>query len=242
MLYAVFSDVHSNLEAFQAFLEDAKKEKIDRYFCAGDIVGYGADPHECIELTKKLKCPIVCGNHDWATTDRFDIEFFNKDAKEAVLWTRDILDDIDKNYLNNLELVYQNSELTMVHGLLEHPEDFDYIYDTIQAAKTMHAQQTPLCFIGHSHKAGIFYEDINGYINYTTAKELPVYKDNRYLVNVGSVGQPRDGDWRASYCIYDTDKGMIRIRRVEYDVKKAREKILKAGLPARFANRILTGH
>ena len=145
-------------------------------------------------------------------------------------------------HLNNLELVYRDSELTMVHGTLDYPQDFDYVLDTATAAKSMHIQQTPLCFVGHSHKAGIFYEDINGYINYTTVKELTMYKESRYLVNVGSIGQPRDRDWRSSYCIYETDRATIRIKRIEYDVKKASDKILKAGLPIRLADRILTGH
>ncbi|MFH1868567.1 MAG: metallophosphoesterase family protein [Candidatus Omnitrophota bacterium] len=241
MLYAIFSDVHSNLEAFEAFLENAKREGIEKYFCVGDIVGYGADPHACVELTKSLNCPVVCGNHDQAAAGKFDIEFFNKDAKESALWTRDALDDIDKNYLNDLKLVYRDSELTMAHGSLDHPEDFDYIYETAQAAETMRAQLTQVCFIGHTHKAGIFYEDINGYINYSTTKELPAHKDSRYLVNAGSIGQPRDGDWRSSYCIYDSDQATIRVKRTEYDAKKASDKILKAGLPRRFADRILIG-
>ena len=124
MLYAVFSDIHSNLEAYQAFLEDVKKQGIEKYFCVGDIVGYGADPHQCIEITKKLGCPIVCGNHDWAVAGKVNIEYFNRYAKEAVRWTREVLDDIDKNYLSNLKTVYQETELTLVHGTLDSPQDF----------------------------------------------------------------------------------------------------------------------
>lgn len=241
MLYAVFSDVHSNLEAFEAFLEDAKKERIERYFCAGDIVGYGADPHKCIELTKSLDCPVVCGNHDWGVTGRFDIERLSDNARNGVLWTRDALDDIDKDFLNNLKPVYQNSEFTMVHGALGYPQVFDYILNLADAAKTIHLQKTPLCFVGHTHAAGIFYEDVDGYINYTTAGDFSMRKGRRCLVNAGSVGQPRDGDWRSSYCIYDNERHIVRIKRVEYDVRAARDKILKAGLPSVLADRILIG-
>lgn len=241
MLYAIFADIHSNLEAYESFLKDAKEEGIQEYFCVGDIVGYGANPHECIELTKNLNCPSVCGNHDWACADKIDINYFNKYAKEAVIWTRDYLDDIDKNYLSNLKLTYQRSELTLVHSSLDYPQDFDYIFDTSKAAKTIELQPTPLCFVGHSHSAEIFFEGKGGYVQYTSIPEIRMQSGKKYLVNVGSIGQPRDGNWRSSYCIYDNEKDIIRLKRIEYDVRKARDKILKTGLPHYLADRILEG-
>jgi len=241
MRYAIFSDIHANLQAYEAFLEDAKKEGIEEYFCAGDIVGYGADPHECIEITKRLGLRLVCGNHDWATAGKFDVENLNQDARDAVVWTRDVLDDTDKDYLGSLALLYQNSEFTIVHSSLDCLQDFPYVLNTAQAEKTIHIQSTPLCFAGHSHVAGVFFEDKNGYIHRTIASELSIEKGRRYLINVGSIGQPRDGDWRSSYCIYDTEKKNIRVKRVEYDVKKARDKILKTDLPVHLAERILVG-
>ena len=241
MLYAIFADTHSNLEAYQAFIEDSEKEGIREYFCVGDIVGYGADPHQCIELTKQLNCQVVCGNHDWAAAEKLNIEYFNRYAREAALWTQERLDDIDKNYLASLTPVFQDRELTLVHGTLEYPEDFEYVTDVRIAARTIHAQLTPVCFIGHSHVAGVFYDSRSGRINYTTIPEITIQEGKRYLVNVGSIGQPRDGDWRASYCIYDTEKESLRIKRISYDVERAREKILKAGLPKHLADRILIG-
>lgn len=241
MLYAIFSDMHSNLEAYQAFLEDAKKEGIEKYFCVGDIVGYGADPRQCIKLTKELDCPVVCGNHDWATAQKIEIDYFNGNARKAVLWTQERLDGLDINYLGNLKLVYQNDELTLVHGTLEHPEEFGYVLDEAEAARTLHLQETPLCFIGHSHAAGIFYEDKDGSIRYSLHPEMEIAQDRRYLVNVGSIGQPRDGDWRGSYCIFDKERKTLRIKRLEYDLKKAQEKILKAGLPSFLAMRLARG-
>jgi diadenosine tetraphosphatase ApaH/serine/threonine PP2A family protein phosphatase len=151
------------------------------------------------------------------------------------------LSDADKSYLKKLEPVYQEREFTLVHGTLEHPEEFDYIIDEMQAARTIHLQITQACFVGHSHVAGIFFDDKKGYIHYTTAPQVNMLDGHHYLINVGSIGQPRDGDWRASYCLYDTDKNILQIKRVEYDVRKASDKILKAGLPSQLAIRILSG-
>lgn len=241
MRYAVFSDIHSNLEAYQAFLEDTKKEGINNYLCVGDIVGYGVDPHQCIELIKELKCPVVCGNHDWAAASKIGIEYFNYGAQKAILWTLEALDDIDKNYLTDLKLVYQESEFTLVHGSLDEPREFKYVLELAEAAGSIGLQKTPLCFIGHSHIAGIFYENKDGHIDYTVESKLKMDPAKRYLVNVGSVGQPRDGDWRSSYCIYDNEKKTLHIKRVEYDLKKAQEKILRAGLPEKLATRLARG-
>ncbi|NQT94921.1 MAG: metallophosphoesterase family protein [Candidatus Omnitrophica bacterium] len=241
MRYAIFADIHSNLEAYQAFLEDAKKEKIDRYFCVGDIVGYGADPRECIELTKSLNCPVVCGNHDWAVVNKLSTDYFNEYAKEAVIWTQERLDDIDKNYLNNLDCVYQDDELTLVHGSLKDPKEFDYVTDRKSAHIVLSMQDTRLCFIGHTHVPGMFYYTEEGDLDYRYAPRLNLKKEDHYLINVGSIGQPRDGDWRACYSIYDTEKYIIQLKRLEYDVKKASEKIEKAGLPKRLSDRILAG-
>lgn len=241
MRYAIFSDMHSNLEAYQAFLEDARKEGINGYLCVGDIVGYGANPRECIGLTRELGCPVVCGNHDWAAASKIIIEYFNYNAQKAILWTMEALDDVDKNYLANLNLVYQDEEFTLVHGSLDRPQEFGYVLDQEEAARSIHFQQTPLCFIGHSHTAEIFYENKGGYIDYTVKPKLKMEAGRKYLVNVGSVGQPRDGDWRSSYCIYDNEKKTLHIKRLEYDLKKAQEKILQADLPSRLAMRLAQG-
>jgi predicted phosphodiesterase len=219
MRYAIFSDMHGNLQAYTAFMEDARKENIDKYYCAGDIVGYGANPHECIELTKELRCPVVCGNHDWAVADKLDITYFVEYAKAAIVWTKDNLGDIDKNYLGNLGLVYQDNELTIVHGTLIHPEDFDYVWDETIAAKSMHILKTQLLFVGHTHSPGIFYEDYFGYVRYTTNPGLTINKSGRYLVDVGSIGQPRDRDRRSSYCIYDNENATLCIKRIGHDIR-----------------------
>lgn len=240
MKYAIFSDMHANLEAYEAVLDALAGEGISRFFCVGDIVGYGADPAPCIALTRKLDPVIVCGNHDWAAAGLFSTEYFNASAKEAVLWTASMLSGADKDYLGSLKLTHADEELTLVHGTLMHPAEFDYVFDLYTAYKMFESMTTKAAFIGHSHAPGIFYTSA-GSVEYTRMPEVEISADKRYLVNVGSVGQPRDGDWRASFCVWDKDRGVIEIRRIEYDVGKAKRKILDAGLPASLAERLSEG-
>lgn len=223
MRYAVFSDIHSNLEAFETVLEALKKERVDKHFCVGDIVGYAANPKECIKVIRDLNCPIVCGNHDWAVVDLIDYSYFNVYARAAVDWTKIQLDDSEKDYLKDLPLKYEDEEITLVHGSLERPEEFDYIFGEADASRTLDLCRTKICFVGHTHSPARFT------------------KGGKRLVNVGSVGQPRDNDPRAAYCIYDTDTGTVEIKRVKYDIRKTMNKILDAGLPEVLAYRLLEG-
>lgn len=223
MRYGIFSDIHSNLEAFEAVLEALKKESVDKYFCVGDIVGYAANPKECIKIMQELNCPIVCGNHDWAAVDWVDHTYFNPYAKAAVEWTKSQLNDSERNYLKDLPLIYEDEEITMVHGTLEKPEEFDYIFDEFSALRTLDLSRTKVCFIGHTHFPAEYS------------------KEAKRLINVGSVGQPRDGNPKAAYCIYDPDKNTIEIKRIEYDIKTTMNKILAAGLPNILAFRLVEG-
>ncbi len=240
MRYGIFGDVHSNLEAFEAVINAYKKENIDRYFCVGDIVGYGADPWECIKNFKALDVVSVCGNHDWATVGLFDIEYFNPVAKEAVEWTKDFLGEAEKLFLKSLNLIVKEKDFILVHGTLHKPEDFLYALDLSSARASFNLMDRPILFVGHSHSPVIFFEKDNN-IDYTFKDCLDIEEEARYIINVGSVGQPRDGDPRAAYCIYDTEERRIWIKRIEYDVEKAKEKILKAGLPEVLGYRLLEG-
>jgi len=241
MLSAIFSDIHSNLQAYQAFIKDCKKERIDKYYCVGDIVGYGANPKECIKITQELNCPVVCGNHDWAAADKMDTDYFNRYAKEAILWTQATIDDIAKNYLSRFPFVYEEEGLTLVHGSLDLPEEFNYILDFQSATNNLRLQKNKLCFIGHSHVPIVFLKNKNGYVNYTTDSNLKIEPDMFYLINVGSVGQPRDGNWRACYCIYDDEKKVLQYKRIEYNVKPAVKAIIDAGLPPYLGYRLERG-
>ncbi len=240
MRYGIFGDVHSNLEAFEEVIKAYKKERIDRYLCVGDIVGYGADPVGCIENLKILKADSVCGNHDWASVGLFDIEYFNPTAKRAIEWTKKFIDDTGKVFLRSLDLILKEGNIILAHGTLHRPEEFLYLLDLTDAQYSFDLMDRQILFIGHTHTPVIFFKK-NNTIDYTFKDCLDIEEETRYIINVGSVGQPRDGDPRAAYCVYDTEGKRVWIKRIEYDIEKAEEKILKAGLPAVLGYRLLEG-
>lgn len=241
MRCAIISDIHSNLEALDACLIFLSKESIDTYFCLGDIVGYGADPDECIQRIKSLSCKaIVVGNHDWASINLFNLDRFNFIARQAVLWSGERLTSSDKEYLKSLPLTYKDDLMSLVHGTLYHPEEFNYILDVYSAAKDFDLLKTHVAFIGHSHLAGVFFEE--GYqIKYSVEQKMILRPEVKYIVNAGSIGQPRDGNWRSCLVIFDTEEKSIEFKRIEYDIKLAQKKIIRAGLPERLAARLEEG-
>lgn len=240
MRWAVFSDIHSNLEALEAVLAALSKERIDRYFCLGDIVGYGADPAECIARIKALSPVTIAGNHDWACVNLFGDAYFNQVAKDALLWTKRRLTNEDKQFLKDLELVHRDKELTLVHGSLCNPKEFEYILDIYSAEKSFQLLQTKLCFIGHTHHPLVFIKNGESYV-YTFQSKIRIKRAEFYIVNTGSVGQPRDGNPDASYVIYDTESKELEIKRVAYNVSQAQDKIIQAGLPKMLAERLVWG-
>lgn len=243
MKYAIISDVHSNLEAFQTVIDEVKKEKVDKYLFVGDIVGYAANPCECIAELKKLECVAVAGNHDWGAVELSSIENFNSYAKEAIEWTMNQLSEKDKKFLKKLPLVKTIDDITLVHSTLLNPEKWEYIRSTFQAHKSIDIQETSLLFAGHSHVPITFLEpsQIKGPIRFAKEEKIQIQDGYKYFINVGSVGQPRDGNPNACYGIYDKKNQTVEIKRIEYDVKKAQEKILEAGLPPRLAERLESG-
>ncbi len=241
MRYGIFSDVHANLEALEAVLVAYKKEAIDEFIYGGDIVGYGANPKECITRVKAIAKVAVAGNHDWASVDLFPTTYFNPLAAQAVSWTRQNLDPADEQFLKSLQLIFKNADLTLVHGTLHNPEEFDYMMDGYAADQTFEILETDICFLGHSHLPGFFIQDKDKRISYQEKGTLAIEKDKQYIVNVGSVGQPRDHNPDAAYCIYDTDKKRVEIKRIKYDIETARKKIINAGLPEFLGDRLLSG-
>lgn len=241
MLYAIFSDIHSNLQAYEAIVEDFKKEKVDKYLCVGDIVGYGANPRECIQLTINLNCPAVCGNHDLAAVGKISTENFTQHAKEAIFWTQHNVTEIGQKYLAELPFTYNETNFTLVHGSLSFPEEFNYVLSARDAADSISLQKTQLCFIGHSHIPGIFFKDERDHVSFIKNQQLTIMPKVLYLINVGSIGQPRDGNWRACYIIYDDKKNLLCFKRIEYDVKTASKAIIDAGLPRHLADRLKKG-
>lgn len=240
MRYGIFGDVHSNLEAFKEIIEAYKKQDIDEYFCVGDIVGYGANPRECIEEIKRLKTRTTCGNHDWASVGVFSMDYFNPAARSAVKWTQEKLTQAEKEFLKNLELVIDEGNFSIVHGSLCRPGRFPYILDTGSAYRCFQRMEKELCFVGHSHMSAVFWLEEDK-IKYTFENFVKIKPGIKYIINVGSVGQPRDNNSKAAFCIFDTDKKTIEIKRVDYDTEGAKNKILKAGLPESLGYRLLKG-
>ncbi len=241
MRYGIFSDIHSNLEALDAVIEVYHKEDIDKYLCIGDVVGYAANPKECIAKVKMLAMITVAGNHDQASVGLSSTDYFNPLAKEAIFWTERNLDEQSRSFLAGLPLVYKNEDLTLVHGTLDEPCDFNYMTDGSIAFKTFELLETEICFVGHTHIAGVFIKSKHSHIRYQEDNNIDIKEENKYIINVGSVGQPRDGNPKAAYCIYDTDKKNVQIKRINYDIQSAREKIITERLPRFLGERLLMG-
>jgi predicted phosphodiesterase len=241
MRYCIFSDVHGNLEAFESMIDAISGERVDGNICLGDIVGYGADPSACIKALRFLNPKaLIAGNHEWGVLGLVAGDYFNKYAAEAVEWTKGALDAGELAYLKTFELMFEAGPLTLVHGSLEQPATFRYVHDREDAAMTMRISRTGLCFLGHSHRPAIWQMDGSGMV---CARGLKVFIEDgkKYIINAGSVGQPRDGDPRGSYVIYDEGKALVEIKRFSYDIRRAQEKILKASLPAWLASRLAEG-
>lgn len=241
MKYGIFSDIHSNLEALETVLSLFEKEGVTQTLCLGDLIGYGADPKACIARIRSLQGIVIAGNHDWACVDRIEMDYFNTYAREAILWTQKQLGEDEKNFLKNLKLSYQTELFTAVHGSLDFPDEFRYVFDAESATRTLELSQTPICFVGHSHLPMIFSLDQEGFIHASRSGKEKVEKGVKLLVNDGSVGQPRDGDPRAACVILDTVRQIVEIRRVPYDIQVTQQKILRAGLPRVLANRLSEG-
>ncbi len=239
MRFAIFGDIHANLEALKAVLADAEAHEVTHYVCLGDVVGYNANPRECLEIVRKLECPVVKGNHDEQASISKELEGFNPLAEEAINWTRNQLTEDDKQWLRDLKMVRQVRDFTIVHATLDTPHKWGYVFNQLDAAASFNYQHTQLCFYGHTHAPRAYIRD--GSVKSQLLDKLSIEQGKKYFINCGSVGQPRDGDWHASYVIYSPDKHLVQLRRLEYDIWTAQDKIVAAGLPQRLADRLALG-
>ena len=240
MRYAILSDIHANHDALDAVIGALKNDGIDRYVCLGDVVGYGAEPQRCIDTVRELCSDVVAGNHDFACVEKTNIEFFNAFAKEATLWTRKAVNKEGKKWLENLPLVMDvGDDFTIVHGTLYSPPLVDYIQTSFDAYLSLQVLQKKICFLGHSHVPISFF--MGEAITYSLEPVVKLEPEVKVLINVGSVGQPRDDNPQASYAVYDTEKETVEIRRQEYDVEAAVKKIQDAGLPEVLGERLKYG-
>jgi diadenosine tetraphosphatase ApaH/serine/threonine PP2A family protein phosphatase len=245
--YAVLSDVHGNLEALTAVLADAAAEGALGTLCLGDTVGYGADPVPCIELLGERATRIVAGNHEHGALGLVDLQWFNAAAREAALWTGEQLSADHEDYLSGLPLTSAVGEATCVHASPRRPEEWDYLVSAEDGYEAFGDFATRLCFVGHSHlpavwslgSSGPAYENLAGPACHD--RRIAFHDGRRYIVNVGSVGQPRDRDPRAAYVLWDEQERSVRLRRVAYDHRAAAAKILRAGLPRVLADRLAYG-
>jgi len=243
MKFGIISDIHSNSEALDCTLNNMGK--VDEFICLGDIVGYGADPNYCIKKIKDLNCRCIGGNHDFGVIGKLDINYFNDAARKAILWTSRKIEENNKIFLLNLNKKIQVIEnIFAVHGSPREPI-FEYILDKNSAYDIFKKYDFKIYFIGHSHLAGCFsFNKSNNQVNYTdfiNGGYIEILKNKRYIINCGSVGQPRDGNPDASYGIYDTEYKVVKIYRISYPIYLTQKKIINAGLPKILADRLSWG-
>jgi diadenosine tetraphosphatase ApaH/serine/threonine PP2A family protein phosphatase len=241
MKVALLSDIHGNLEAFQAVSESLAALRADEIIFLGDIVGYGANPNECITMLRNLTECCIAGNHDFAAVNKTDVKYFNTHAREAVAWTKKVLTEENTRFLSSLPLFGARHGFVYVHSTPMHPQLWDYIFLLSEASVSFNSFKEPLCFVGHSHYPTIFIQEESGALSEAESAAINLRDDCRYIINIGSVGQPRDGSPLASFGLYDTETKKYRLVRVEYDVATAQQKILDAGLPPFLAARLALG-
>jgi len=238
--YAVISDLHANLEAFEAVLEVIRGRGADQIVCLGDVVGYNANPNECVDLVRELEIPTICGNHDAVACGLEEPWGFNPIALSAALWTRDHLREDNHRWLKGLEVNRTFEHFVAAHGS---PTDRDcYLFsweDVIPHFQFLEQRERKLCFFGHTHCPGIYASD--GVYTVDEESRFALNDDKAFFINPGSAGQPRDGDRRASFGLYDSDAGVYELVRVEYDVARAADKVIAAGLPSFLAERLSLG-
>lgn len=232
MRIAILSDIHANLEALTVALRNIEEEKPDTIVCLGDIVGYGANPNECVDLVRTHCDVVLLGNHDAALVTPSLVTYFNSLARTAIHWTSHIIQAEAIDWLRSLPLTAQLGEILFVHASPTHPEAWEYIVDRNDALQHFPSFHEQLCFVGHSHIPGIYSP--NG-------EETVLQRTKRYIINVGSIGQPRDHDPRLSYGILDSEAWTYHHVRLRYSIETAAKKILDAGLPAALAYRLFEG-
>jgi len=244
MRFGIFSDTHANLEALSAVLEAYRKENIDVYHCLGDTVGYGGSPNECADLVRETaKCTIL-GNHDAAVAGRMDYSYYYEAARHALDAHAAMLSAENMTWLKSLpyQVMLEEEKVLLCHGSPVRLEEFEYIFAPEQARECLAIYEKigHITLIGHSHLCKVFA------LTKTTVEELPsadfeLEEDKKYIVSVGSVGQPRDFDNRASYTVYDSKKKRFEFKRIEYDIELAADKVLRARLERNFAHRLFIG-
>ena len=243
MKVAIISDIHANSEALEAVLADIKRQKADEIICLGDIVGYGANPNECIEVVKSACSLIILGNHDAAAIGILSTDHFNVHAKIAIDWTAENLTANAQSFLRSLPLKENKYSHTFVHATPYEPNMWYYITSLEEAAFNFQFFETVFCFVGHTHIPIIIVleNDKEVYVHQSNEIKYSETKQARFLINVGSVGQPRDRNSKACYGILDTDAQLFSYHRVAYDIAKTQNKMRKIKMPDFLVTRLVDG-
>lgn len=243
MRYAVLGDLHANLTALEAVVSALGSEDVDALLSVGDVVGYGAAPREVIGLLREVGATVVKGNHDAAVTGELDTRWFNPFARAAVDWTRETLTTEDLAWLEALPLVAHLEHCAVAHGTPAQPERFDYVQSTEDADPSLDDLAEQVCFVGHTHVPVTILRlrEAPGRTSYTIDRYVDLSEASVALVNVGSVGQPRDEDPRAAFGLYDSERSSFELKRVEYDIDREAARIRAAGLPDPLAARLHLG-
>lgn len=241
MVYLIFSDVHSNLEALQAFFEIAQKTSHDRLVCLGDIVGYGADPNPVLDLIREKVDIILVGNHDHAVCGKISASYFNPHAYNAIIWTKKVLNEENHEFLRSLPIYLESEGIIWAHSSPFEPEQWHYLNSYEDAKENFRVLKAEICFMGHTHKPLVFEEVSKDDIKLHKEPTIKLNPKNKYLINVGSLGQPRDGNPEPCYTRFDSVTGELNFFRFSYHLEETQHKILKNGLSSFFAERLSKG-
>jgi len=236
MIFALISDIHGNLTALETALKYIQSTQVDKIYCLGDIVGYGPRPNECVQLVREQCDCTLMGNHDYAAIGLQDITNFNSYARYSMEWTRENLTDESKSFLKKLPFSFHGDDFILVHASPKSPSYWNYVLHESQSSDQLQAFKQFVCFIGHTHIPVIFSSDKRYSDN-----SLMLNPDEKYIVNVGSVGQPRDHNPKSCLVIYDTEKHSVEYIRLAYNIKKTQDEIRSAGLPDYLADRLTKG-
>ena len=241
MKFALISDIHANYEALAAVLEDIEKQKVDTIHCLGDVIGYGSDPRACLETVTK-NCDVkLMGNHEYAALGLTSTENYNDAAQHASEWTKEQLSDFDLSVIADFQMSHSFDNFLLVHASPYEPEKWRYIIAPNAAMEGFMHFNEKICFTGHSHLPQIFIEQDDSLPRCQAGHDILPDPENRYIINVGSVGQPRDNDSRACYLIFDTKEYELFYRRVEYDIAATQIKMTEAKMPNTLINRLAVG-
>lgn len=241
MKVAVISDIHSNLEALEAVLRDIAKQGVDEIVCLGDVVGYGADPGPCVDRIRALRCPVLLGNHDEGAGSPASLEGYSALALAGIAYSRTHLTREQKRWLASRPRTLKSRGTHFVHSSLHEPREWHYVTDELAAEFNFLVQKLPVCFHGHTHVPCIWERETDGLRLETCPRQRRLRAESRYLINCGSVGQPRDRNPRASYALWSPVEQQVVFRRVPYDIDTAQAKIRAAGLPEQLARRLEQG-